>query len=45
MTKRFKWDPRYHIWIGAHAVLIEIIDNYDYSDYLTWVRDRDAEDA
>jgi hypothetical protein len=43
VIERFKWDPRYHIWIGAHHVLIEIIDNYDYSDYLTWVRDRDAE--
>jgi len=45
VIERFKWDPRYHIWIGAHHVLIEIIDNYDYSDYLTWVRDRDERAA
>jgi hypothetical protein len=39
VTRRFKLDPRYHMWLGAHAVLISICDQYDYSDYLRWSKD------
>jgi hypothetical protein len=38
VTRRFKADPKYHMWIGAHAVLISLVDQYDYSDYLRWSR-------
>ena len=44
VTERFKADPQYHIWIGAYNVLVAIIDNYSYSDYLNWTRvDREAD--
>lgn len=39
VNERFIADPRYHIWIGAYSVLVAIVDNYGYSDYLNWTRD------
>jgi hypothetical protein len=38
VTERFRTDPRFHIWIGAYSVLVAIIDNYSYSDYLNWTK-------
>lgn len=38
ITKRFKIDPKYHIWIGAYSVLNSIVDMYGYSDYKQWVK-------
>lgn len=38
VTKRFKADPKYHIWIGACSVLTSIVEMYGYSDYKQWVR-------
>jgi hypothetical protein len=43
VTERFKADPKYHIWIGAHNVIVSIVDNYSYSDYLRWTKDRDRD--
>ncbi|MFM2399693.1 MAG: hypothetical protein RL341_1850 [Pseudomonadota bacterium] len=38
VLKRFKADPKYHIWIGAYSVLTSIVDMYGYSDYKQWVK-------
>jgi len=38
IIERAKVDPKYHIWIGAYAVLISIVDMYGYSDYRQWVK-------
>ena len=38
VLERFKADPKYHIWIGAYAVLTSIVDMYGYSDYKQWVK-------
>lgn len=45
VTERFRADPRYHIWIGAYSVLVAIIDNYSYSDYLNWTKGEAGNDA
>lgn len=38
IIKRAKADPKFHIWLGAYAVLISIVDMHGYSDYKQWVK-------
>ncbi len=34
IIKRAKDNPKLHIWLGAHNLLISILDMHGYSDYL-----------
>ena len=38
IVERAKADPKCHIWLGAYAVLVFIVDMYGYSDYRQWVK-------
>jgi hypothetical protein len=35
---RVKEDPKGFIWLGAHNVLVSIVDMHGYSDYKQWTR-------
>lgn len=36
LKERAKNDPKRYIWRGGHAVIISIMNNHLYSDYLNW---------
>ena len=36
VVARAREHPKQHIWLGAHNVLVEIVDMHGYSDYLQW---------
>ena len=38
MLERAKATPKFHIWVGAHAMLVQIVDMQGYSDYKQWVK-------
>jgi hypothetical protein len=38
MLERAKANPKFHIWAGAHATLVQIIDMQGYSDYKQWMK-------
>ena len=38
LIKRTKENPKFHIWLGAHNLLVALIDNYSYSDYKNWLK-------
>lgn len=40
MINRVKDNPKLHIWLGAHATLINIVEARDYSDYKQWIKAR-----
>lgn len=35
---RFITNPKFHIWIGAYSALVTIVEMYEYSDYMQWVK-------
>jgi len=38
VLKRAKEQPKSHIWVGAHYVLVDILDMKGYSEYRQWAR-------
>jgi hypothetical protein len=39
VLRRAREKTKQHIWIGAHAVLVDIVDMQGYSEYKQWARD------
>jgi hypothetical protein len=38
MIQRATTNPKLHIWLGAHATIVQIIDMEKYSDYKQWIK-------
>ena len=38
LMERAKEQPKLHIWVGAHNVLVSIGDNFGYSDYKQYIK-------
>jgi len=38
LINRAKADHKFHIWVGAYTVLINIIDSHGFSDYKNWLK-------
>jgi hypothetical protein len=38
MIQRATADSKLHVWLGAYATLVQIVEMYGYSDYKQWVK-------
>jgi len=38
LMERAKSNPKFHIWLGAHNLLVSLVDSYSYSDYKNWLK-------
>lgn len=38
VLKRARQSPKFHIWVGGHGTLVELVDMQGYSDYKQWVK-------
>ncbi|WP_428234705.1 hypothetical protein [Gracilimonas sp.] len=43
LKDRVKNDPKEYIWFGGHSILVNIMDNHLYSDYLNWQKGKEFE--